>query len=584
MPIQLNKSKEELRKFGRNTTDYTKLSIVGELDIIPRPGLGSVTFAGNIKSETDPSDFYRVTVQFFNVKFYKNDQDNTVKVEGAGDTPFMMIPTIRQSNAALKCRCFTGDTVVPLADGTHKTMSELVGVDKFYVYSFDTNKKEVVIGEASNCELKEFQAELYEVTFDNGSKVKCTGDHEFLTKDGYVRADALVEHTSIEPLYRKLSDTKDDLNRIGYEMIYNINHWKFSHYLADEFNLKNGNYDLSSGTVRHHVDFNKLNNSPENILRMNWYAHLKLHQDRMVEFNPMRDKEVAARMSKTQRELGHFESHSNRMKKSNPMKNSKFVKKMLSHPTQIERSKIFTELYSYGSKSEEVRKKISSTRKSRISNGTIDVTQALSKASERVKELIESGKSHLVQPERIESLRKEFSEGKSSRAINFIKSNKNFKRHTVLKEWLDSLPNGDIKLLPKHQEKLEYSQYHHFLNSVRRFCLKNDNYTMIDKKVLNKNDQHYNHKVVSVIKLEERQDVYCFTVKDYGNFAISLDGDKPQSSGVFVHNCPDFRFSFEKQLYDKDSLIGNWRRYKRKTPPSVRPAKPKNPNPIGHDF
>jgi hypothetical protein len=105
MPIQLNKSKEELRKFGRNTTDYTKLSIVGELDIIPRPGLGSVTFAGNIKSETDPSDFYRVTVQFFNVKFYKNDQDNTVKVEGAGDTPFMMIPTIRQSNAALKCRC-----------------------------------------------------------------------------------------------------------------------------------------------------------------------------------------------------------------------------------------------------------------------------------------------------------------------------------------------------------------------------------------------------------------------------------------------------------------------------------------------
>ena len=42
--------------------------------------------------------------------------------------------------------------------------------------------------------------------------------------------------------------------------------------------------------------------------------------------------------------------------------------------------------------------------------------------------------------------------------------------------------------------------------------------------------QHaYNHKVVDVIRLQERQDVYCLTVPDYGNFALS--------AGVFVHNC-----------------------------------------------
>ena len=40
---------------------------------------------------------------------------------------------------------------------------------------------------------------------------------------------------------------------------------------------------------------------------------------------------------------------------------------------------------------------------------------------------------------------------------------------------------------------------------------------------------HYNHKVVDVIPLEEKQDVYCLTVPEYHNFALK--------AGVFVHNC-----------------------------------------------
>ena len=39
----------------------------------------------------------------------------------------------------------------------------------------------------------------------------------------------------------------------------------------------------------------------------------------------------------------------------------------------------------------------------------------------------------------------------------------------------------------------------------------------------------YNHKVVSVESLDEREDVYCLTVPEYGNFALD--------AGVFVHNC-----------------------------------------------
>jgi hypothetical protein len=48
--------------------------------------------------------------------------------------------------------------------------------------------------------------------------------------------------------------------------------------------------------------------------------------------------------------------------------------------------------------------------------------------------------------------------------------------------------------------------------------------------------------------------------------------------------CQDFRFSFEKQNFDAKGLIGNWRRYQRKTPPKKRPARAKNPNKDGKDF
>lgn len=49
-------------------------------------------------------------------------------------------------------------------------------------------------------------------------------------------------------------------------------------------------------------------------------------------------------------------------------------------------------------------------------------------------------------------------------------------------------------------------------------------------------------------------------------------------------SCDDFRFRFEKQLFDEKALIGRFRKYVRKTPPPVRPANAKNPNPIGKDF
>ena len=74
---------------------------------------------------------------------------------------------------------------------------------------------------------------------------------------------------------------------------------------------------------------------------------------------------------------------------------------------------------------------------------------------------------------------------------------------------------------------------------------------------------------------------------------VSVDGKpvfhmKPRinTNPVFMKfSCDDFRFTWEYPAALKGALVGNWRRYTRKTPPIPhRPKNAKNPNPIGVDF
>ena len=77
-----------------------------------------------------------------------------------------------------------------------------------------------------------------------------------------------------------------------------------------------------------------------------------------------------------------------------------------------------------------------------------------------------------------------------------------------------------------------------------------------------------NHKIVSIESVGV-QDVYCMSVDKYENFAIDVDGGKDCSSGVFVHNCMDFRFRWGWYDAEKKVLSGPKKNfaYTRKTPP-----------------
>jgi len=181
--------------------------------------------------------------------------------------------------------CWSGETLVALADGRSLSFKDLVaeeaqGKENFcYTIGQDGN---VGIERIINARITKANAVVVKLTLDNGEVLICTPDHPFMLRDGnYKPAASLTPDDSLMPLYRKLSSKSDlGITIEGYEMAWNPGKdtWIFTHLLSDRFSLRHGIYKLADGDHRHHIDFNKLNNNPNNIQRITSEDHLALHR------------------------------------------------------------------------------------------------------------------------------------------------------------------------------------------------------------------------------------------------------------------------------------------------------------------
>lgn len=181
--------------------------------------------------------------------------------------------------------CFTKDTKIKLTDGRDLTFGELIKEYKKgkrnWTFSFNSDNKEIEVAEIKNPRLTRKDEKVMEITLDNGKKIKCTLDHLFMVRNGsYKKAKDLKPSDSLMPLYDEIYQG-EDANLKGYAVVRQpFKHtWDFVHRLADKWNLANGVYKKNKGKIRHHLDFNKLNNNPDNILRLQWGEHWQYHKE-----------------------------------------------------------------------------------------------------------------------------------------------------------------------------------------------------------------------------------------------------------------------------------------------------------------
>ena len=171
-------------------------------------------------------------------------------------------------------RCFSGDTKIALVDGTSPTIEDMaIRYKKGEIFwGYSVNSAGEII--CAKLEQPRYIGEdvLVEILLDNNKAINCTPDHKFLMRDGsLVAACDLREGSSIMPLYRK--------THRGYEAVYQpkLGRLNTTYRLADAWNIRNNIYPNTPNTHRHHINYNKANNNPSNIIRMDASEHISHH-------------------------------------------------------------------------------------------------------------------------------------------------------------------------------------------------------------------------------------------------------------------------------------------------------------------
>jgi molybdenum cofactor biosynthesis enzyme MoaA len=175
----------------------------------------------------------------------------------------------------VKAICFTGDTKIKLVNGETKSFKELEkewkkNKQSFEVYSRNKDGN-IVPGIACNPRKTRKVNQIIELTLDNGEVIKSTLDHKFMLKNGdYKEAKDLKISDSLSPLNTKiLSD--------GYEFIMDTTYQGATHRLFSHYWEKNIDKIRSGELVVHHKNFNKKDNTKNNLEQMSPKEHGILH-------------------------------------------------------------------------------------------------------------------------------------------------------------------------------------------------------------------------------------------------------------------------------------------------------------------
>jgi intein/homing endonuclease len=125
--------------------------------------------------------------------------------------------------------CLAGNTVIPLLDGTKKTIKELFESKEkdFWLYSFDIQNSKFVPGLAKEV-VKTGTKQLYKITFDDNTFVRLTDNHRVLLSNGeYKQVSELNVDTSISSMNVEKDKVISSIELDSVEDVYDleVNDW-----------------------------------------------------------------------------------------------------------------------------------------------------------------------------------------------------------------------------------------------------------------------------------------------------------------------------------------------------------------------
>lgn len=188
--------------------------------------------------------------------------------------------------------CFAMNTQVSLLDGRELSIAdirdEMAAGKELWTYSCEPKTGAIVPGLISWAGVTQKSAKVMRLTLDNGETITCTPDHKFpIYGSEQKMAGDFVIGESLIPLYRKKEPVAYGKNT--YEQVFDnaTKTWVFTHrlvadYLKDTvvgYKVHDANVSDGKYQVRHHVDYNRYNNDPNNLVWMNSKDHVKYHSD-----------------------------------------------------------------------------------------------------------------------------------------------------------------------------------------------------------------------------------------------------------------------------------------------------------------
>jgi len=442
--------------------------------------------------------------------------------------------------------CFSGDTKIALADGRDISFKKLVeeygnGKENF-CYTIKGNGC-IGIAKIENPRVTRKNVSVIKIVLDNDEEIICTPDHKFMLRNGeYKLAENLTSEHSLMPLYRKLSKIGGRITIDGYEMVLDTNgKWIFTHLLADRSNLENNFYSKKQGDYKHHIDFNKLNNNPTNIVRMKKDEHLILHTKHLKKTLHREDVKEKCRKIRQSPEFRKKMSDWARQPTVNRMLSERAKKQWESNEYKLFMVKKFREFCKNNPEYVELNKRIlNNAQREYWSN-----PKNRKKASKKVKKFFKKNpdaKSYLStlareQWQNADLISWRRKKTKEQWTPEFRKKRKaSYNRtyyHKTIKLMKSVFENkGDLE----NFDKVRIENKDKSVLSIDTFCQRffnNDQIKMIESV------KNYNHKIKRIERLNKKIDVYDLEVKETHNFALA--------SGVFVHNSAKMARSKEIQ-------------------------------------